>query len=83
MSRRSATLPAMAPRGGKRPGAGRPRTVGGEATKILHVAIAVPDDVDELAALVEDGKANGEAEAVRYLIRESAKRRARRATRRP
>lgn len=79
-----ATLPVMAPRGGKRPGAGRPRTVGGEATKILHVAIAVPDDVDELAALVEDdGKANGEAEAVRYLIRESAKRRARRATRRP
>lgn len=68
-------------RGGKRPGAGRKRSVGGEATVSVTFDAASPSDVDELVALVQDGKAETQAGAIRYLIRESAKRRRKRVTR--
>jgi hypothetical protein len=64
--------------GGARKGAGRPRTVGGEDTRVLTVRVAVPDDLAELDALVADGVAGDVSGAIRHLIRESAKRRARR-----
>jgi hypothetical protein len=63
--------------GGKRPGAGRPRTVGGEDTRVLTVRVAVPDDLAELDSLVAEGVAGDVSGAIRHLIRESAKRRAR------
>lgn len=66
-------------RGGKRPGAGRPREVGGERTVTRSIKLADPDDTAELAALVEDGHGTTESDAIRHLIRESARRRARRA----
>lgn len=69
----------MSPRGGKRKGAGRPRKAPGEATRRLTVHLGVPDDVNELEALMAEGKAASLGDAVRYLIAQSRKRRARRA----
>jgi hypothetical protein len=80
---RLATLAAsegerVSPRGGKREGAGRKREIGGEASVSVFADLASPDDTDELAALIAEGKATSQAGAIRHLIRESAKRRKRR-----
>lgn len=66
--------------GGARKGAGRPRSVGGQDTRMISVRVAVPDDLAELEALVAEGAASDVSDAIRHLIRESAKRRRKRKT---
>jgi hypothetical protein len=64
-------------RGGARPGAGRKPLVEGEETVNLTVRLRLADFA-ELRALVEDGHGPALADAVRWLLDESARRRGRR-----
>lgn len=70
-------LPDM-PKGGARPGAGRKRSVGGDETHIITVKIGHPIHTDELRAICEERDLDNSA-AIRWLIEQSAKRRAKRA----
>lgn len=69
----------MAPRGGAREGAGRPREIEGEQ-RIIHVRIA-ESHAAELAEIQQRKKLKGDSAAVRWLIEQSARRRAKRAAR--